>query len=91
MKFNNLKWVPKVSCLMAFSIISKYQVTWYLYNGYSRHITRDSSIFTCLQCHNRESVTFGDNGKGKVIHNGVVGKSPYIENVYLVQGLKYDY
>lgn len=53
-------------------------------------MTQDQSIFTCLEFHNGGNVTFGDNGKRKIIEKGMFGKSPSIQNVYLIEGLIYN-
>lgn len=62
-KFNNLKWVPKILCLMTFNTISKDRVIWYLISGCCRHKITNPFIFIWIKSHNRRSVTFGDNGK----------------------------
>ena len=55
-------------------------------------MTEDKSMFTSLSSKDDGYVTFGDNSKGKIIGIGNVGKepSPIIENVLLVNGLKYN-
>lgn len=90
MKHYNLKWELVVSCLMASNIISKDLVMWYVRSGCSRHMTGDPSIFNILESNNGRSVTFVDNGKGKIIQKEIVGKSPSNENIYLVDGLKHN-
>lgn len=68
--------------------MSKDLVLWYLDSGYSLDMMGDQSIFTCLESHNRGSVTFSDNGKGKVIGKGIARKSLSIKNGCLVEGWK---
>ena len=49
-------------------------------------------MFASLSSMDGGYVTFGDNSKGKIIGIGNVGKepSPIIENILLVDGLKYN-
>ena len=35
-------------------------------------------------------VSYGDNGRGRIIGIGQVGESPSIENVFYVQGLQHN-
>ena len=65
---------------------------WYLDSGCSRHMTGDNSLFTSLSRKEGGTVTFGDNGKGKIVGIGTIGKSPQptIENVALVDGLHHN-
>ena len=55
-------------------------------------MTGDESQFITLDAKNGGMVTFGDNGKGKIIGIGNIGITPskYIENILLVDGLKYN-
>ena len=55
-------------------------------------MTGDVWQFTSLEALNGGSVTFGDNGKGKIIRNGKVHISPStcISNVLLVEDLKHN-
>ena len=61
-------------------------------NGCSRHMTGDESKFAFLTRRKGGYVTFGDNGKGRIIGNGSIGNnsSSLIENVLLVDGLKHN-
>ena len=65
---------------------------WYLDSGCLRHMTGDESQFITLDAKNGGMVTFGDNGKGKIIGIGNIGIAPfkYIKNILLVDGLKYN-
>mgnify|MGYP000552808847 CR=1 FL=1 len=55
-------------------------------------MTGDVKQFTSLEALNGGSVTFGDNGKGKIIGIGKVHITPSscINNVLLVEGLKHN-
>ena len=65
---------------------------WYLDSGCSRHMTGRDTFFIKLNKYNGGFVTFGDNGKGKIIAIGKVGKdfSTCIDSVFLVDGLKHN-
>jgi hypothetical protein len=43
-------------------------------SGCSRHMTGDKTQFSSLKSKDRGHVTFGDNGKGKIIGIGKIGK-----------------
>ena len=56
-------------------------------------MTRDINNFaTISRYHEGDTVTFGDDSKGKIIGIGniKIDSSPLIENVILVDGLKYN-
>ena len=55
-------------------------------------MTGDESKFAFLTRRKGGYVTFGDNGKGRIIGNGSIGNnsSSLIENVLLVDGLKHN-
>ena len=61
-------------------------------SGCSRHITGYESKFVFLTRRKGEYVTFGDNGKGRIIRHGSIGNnsSSLIENVLLIDGLKHN-
>ena len=65
---------------------------WYLDSGCSRHMTGDVEQFTSLDAIDGGSVTFGDNGKGKIIGTGKIHITPssFIENILYVNGLKHN-
>lgn len=48
------------------------------------------TVFASFKSHNGGSITFRDNSKGKIMGKVIVGKSPSIENVDLVKGLKHN-
>ena len=55
-------------------------------------MTGDPTIFATLSKQNGGHVTFGDNSQGKIIGKGNISgnPSPLIENVFLVDKLKYN-
>ena len=55
-------------------------------------MTGDKSWFNSFCPKEKGSVTFGDNGKGKILGVGSIGMypNPIIENVLLVKGLKHN-
>jgi len=65
---------------------------WYLNSGCSRHITGDKDQFIILEMKEGGLVTFGDNGKEKIIGIGKIKITPstFIENVLLVDKLKHN-
>ena len=56
-------------------------------------MTGDESQFITLDAKNGGMVTFGDNGKKKIIDIGNIGITPskYIKNILLVDGLKHNF
>ena len=52
----------------------------------------NASLFTEIKKKGHGSVTFGDKGKGKILVIRKIGKDPLniINNVYLVDGLKFN-
>jgi len=65
---------------------------WYLDSGCSRHMTGDKTKFAKLELKEEGIVTYGDNNKGRILGNGVIGNgsSFNIKNVLLVEGLKHN-
>jgi len=65
---------------------------WYLDSGCSRHMTGDKTKFAKLELKEEGFVTYGDNNKGRILGNGVIGNgsSFNIKNVLLVEGLKHN-
>ena len=55
-------------------------------------MTGDESHFITLKAKDGGMVTFGDNGKGKIVGIGNIGitSSTFIENILLVDGLKHN-
>ncbi|RDX88768.1 hypothetical protein CR513_29592, partial [Mucuna pruriens] len=66
--------------------------SWYLDNGCSHHITRESSMFQDLRPKSGNYVTYGGNQKGKIVGIDKIDKHhfPSIDNVLFVEGLKYN-
>ena len=66
-------------------------MSWYLYSGFSRHMTGEKSMFLTLKIKDGGSVKFGGNQSGKIIGIGTIGNfSISINNVWLVNGLKHN-
>ncbi|XP_070057463.1 uncharacterized protein [Nicotiana tomentosiformis] len=65
---------------------------WYMDSGCSKHVTRSKDQFLLLEDLKGGNVSFGNGKKGEIIGVGKVGKddSHSIENVYLIDGLKYS-
>ena len=65
---------------------------WILDSGCSRHMTGEHKLLSTLKSKDDGIVTFGDNGKGKIVRIGNIGnpEDPSIENVLLVDGLKHN-
>ena len=55
-------------------------------------MTGDPTIITTLSKQKNDHVTFGDNSLGRILGKGNIGgnPSPLIENVFLVDKLKYN-
>jgi len=69
-------------CLAA----QKLKKRWYLDSGYSRHMTGDKDQFITLEMKERGMITFGDNGKRKIIKIGKINITPctFYKNILLV-------
>ena len=65
---------------------------WILDSGCSCHMTGEHKLLSTLKSKDDGTVMFGDNGKGKIVGSGNIGnpEDPSIENVLLVDGLKYN-
>ncbi|XP_070026701.1 intracellular protein transport protein USO1-like [Nicotiana sylvestris] len=65
---------------------------WYMDSGCSKHMTGNKDQFLSLEDLKGGNVIFGNGKKGGIIGVGKVGKtdSHSIENVYLIDGLKYS-
>ena len=74
------------------SVAQKLKKRWYLDSGCSRHMTGDKDQFITLEMKEGGMVTFGDNGKGKIIGIGKIKIIPctFIEDVLLVDKLKHN-
>ncbi|XP_070025198.1 uncharacterized protein [Nicotiana sylvestris] len=65
---------------------------WYMDSGCSKHMTGSKNQFLSLEDLKGGNVSFGNGKKCEIIRVGMVGKtdSHSIENVYLIDGLKYN-
>ena len=65
---------------------------WILDSGCSRHMTGEYSLLSTIKSKDDGIVTFGDNGKGKIVGIENIGnpEDPSLENVLLVDGLKHN-
>jgi hypothetical protein len=66
---------------------------WLIDSGCSRHMTRDRRWFSSLtSVMTKEYITFGDNGKGRVLSVGTVkvSESMTLRRVSLVKSLGYN-
>jgi hypothetical protein len=66
---------------------------WLIDSGCSRHMTEDRRWFSSLTpVMTKEYVTFGDNGKGRMLSVGTVKVSDYVilRHVSLVKSLSYN-
>ena len=72
----------------AFKVINT--CLWYLDNGYSRHMTRDRSLFKVFKTKKGGNVTFGDGSKSQIKGKGIICllELPDIANVLYVEGLR---
>ena len=63
---------------------------WYLDSGYSRHMTRDRSLFKIFESKKGSNVTFGDGSKSQIKGKGIISlpRLPDIVNVLYVKGLR---
>ena len=75
-------------CLAA----NKFKRRWYLDSGCSRHMTGDTDQFYALERKEGGVVTFGNNGKGKIIGTSKIQITPstFIDQVLLVDKLKHN-
>jgi hypothetical protein len=96
--FTLLVLTPVLSRLFAHVLIFEFQVgdlnnIWLIVSGCSRHVTGDKGWFASLvPMVTRRYITFGDNGRGRVLLEGVIKVSDKItpRRVALVQSLGYN-
>jgi hypothetical protein len=96
--FTLLVLTPVLSCLFAHVLIFEFQVgdlknIWLIDFGCSRHMTRDKGWFSSLvPMVTKRYITFGDNGRGRVLSEGEINVSDKItlRCVALVQSLGYN-
>ncbi|XP_057985288.1 uncharacterized protein LOC131170241 [Hevea brasiliensis] len=63
---------------------------WYVDSACSRHMTGDKEKFSNLTLKSGGHVRFGDKGKAYIIGSGSIGKNPSINDVALVESLKFN-
>jgi hypothetical protein len=96
--FTPLVLTPVLSRLFARMLCFEFQVgdlknIWLIASGCSRHMTGDRGWFSCLvPVVTRRYITFGDNGRGRVLSEGEIKVSGKItlRRVALVQSLGYN-
>jgi hypothetical protein len=96
--FTFLVLTPVLSRLFAHVLVSEFQVgdlknIWFIDSGCSRHMIRDRGWFSSLvSAVTRRYITFGDNGRGRVLSEGEIKVSDKItlRRVALVQSLGYN-
>jgi hypothetical protein len=96
--FTLLVLTPVLSNLFTHVLVFEFQVgdlknIWLIDSGYSRHMTGDMGWFSSLvPVVTRRYITFGDNGRGRVLSKGEIKVSDKItlRRVALVQSLGYN-
>jgi hypothetical protein len=96
--FTLLVLTPVLSRLFAHMLVFEFQVVdlkniWLIDSGCSRHMTRDKGWFSSLVLVvKKRYITFGDNGRGRVLSEGEIKVSDKItlRRVALVQSLGYN-
>jgi hypothetical protein len=96
--FTLLILTPVLSCLFAHVLVFEFQVgdlknIWLIDSGCSRHMTGDKGWFSSLvPVVTRRYITFGDNGRGRVLSEGEIKVSDKItlRRVAVVQSLGYN-
>jgi hypothetical protein len=96
--FTLLVITPVQSRLFAHMLVFEFQVgdlknTWLIDSGCSRHMTGDKGSFSSLvPVVTKRFITFGDNGRGRVLSEGEIKVSDKItlRRVALVQSLGYN-
>ena len=65
---------------------------WILDSGCSKHMTGNPNLLSSIKFKRGGTIMFGDNNKGQVIRIGIVSinSKPIIDNVLLVENLKYN-
>jgi hypothetical protein len=96
--FTLLVLTPVLSCLFTHMLVFEFQVEdlkniWLIDSGCSRHMTGDKGWFSSLvPVVRRRYITFGDNGRGRVLSEGEIKVSDKItlRRVAHVQSLGYN-
>jgi hypothetical protein len=97
--FTLLVLTPVLSRLFAHVLVFEFQVgdlknIWLIDSGWSRHMTGDKGWFSSLvPLVTKRYITFGDNGRGRVLSEGEIKVSDKItlRHVALVQSLGYNW
>jgi hypothetical protein len=97
--FTLLVLTPELSRLFAHVLVFEFQVgdlknIWLIDSGCSRHMTGDRGWFSSLvPLVTKRYITFGDNGRGRVLSEGEIKVSDKItlRRVALVQSLGYNF
>jgi hypothetical protein len=97
--FTLLVKTPVLSRLFAHVLVFEFQVgdlknIWLNYSGCSRHMTGDKGWFSSLvPVVTKRYITFGDNGRGRVLSKGEIKVSDKItlRRVALIQSLGYNF
>ena len=86
----SLSWLSKLEKDYFFVLQEKQK--WIFDSGCSIHISGKVSLFSEIKERCNGSITLSDKGKCKILGVGKVGKNPSktIDNVYLVEGLKFN-
>ena len=97
---NPLLLTPKDPNIFGYlNLLEKFQVClksklesnkWYMDSTCSKHMTGDEAKFVKLKRKDGGYVRFGDKSKAKIVGLGKVGSEPSIDDVSLVDGLKYN-
>ena len=63
---------------------------WYLDSGFSRHMTKDRTLFKVFKSKKGDNVTFGDGSKSYIKVKGIISLLglPDIANVLYMEGLR---
>jgi hypothetical protein len=96
--FPLLVLTPVLSRLFTHVLASEFQVgdlrnVWFIDSGSLRHMTRDKGLFSSLvSVVSKTSITFGDNGRGRVLSEGEIKVSDKVtlRRVALVQSLGFN-
>ncbi|XP_070008199.1 uncharacterized protein [Nicotiana sylvestris] len=88
----NKVFVQEKNKLPGWVQVKRMSQIWYMDSGCSKHMTGNKDQFLSLENLKGGNVSFGNGKKGEIIGVGKVGKtdSHSIENVYLIDGLKYS-
>jgi hypothetical protein len=96
--FTLLVLTPVLSCLFAHVLVFEFQVgdlknIWLIDSSCSRHMIGDKGFSSLVLVVTKRYITFGDNGRGRVLSKGEIKVSDKItlRRVALVQSLGYNF